>query len=66
MFMVQLGVVPGMPNSIWMLSSEDSSIEQCQINMIESSISYPMLQKHNIVSINECIIIWSSINHYEH
>ena len=35
MLMVQVEVVPGMPNSIWMLSSEESSIEQYQINMIE-------------------------------
>ena len=32
-FMVEEGVEPGMSNSIWMLSSEESSIEQCQINI---------------------------------
>ena len=26
---------PDMPNSIWMLSSEESNIEECQINMIK-------------------------------
>ena len=35
MLMVQVRVVLGMPNSIWMLSSEDNSIEQRQIKMIE-------------------------------
>ena len=34
MLMVQVRVVPGIPNSIWMLSSEESSIEQYQ-NIIE-------------------------------
>ena len=39
MLLVQVRVVPGMPNSIWMLSSEENSTEQCQINMIEVLIN---------------------------
>ena len=35
MLMVQARMVPGIPNSIWMISSEESSIKQCQINIIE-------------------------------
>ena len=45
--MVEVGVVPNMSNSIWMPPSEESSIEQYQINMIENFnfITFPMLQK---------------------
>ena len=55
MLKVQVRVVPGMPNSIWMLSSEDSSIAQRQINMIEI-FNKLVNMSNSIVSIYECII----------